>query len=157
MIGKYSDHFEYSTYDPRDTITEWSIKPDNIDSWMTVKDVNFIFVPVIQNKISKLDFYCTIYKCWLKIINSFRNIKRHICVYKPEYNDENDENALEKITFFTKIQEKTIAKNIILFILFNTQTFQYVENKYLKELTTELPDRKGITKILEKNIMHYSK
>lgn len=69
--------------------------------------------------------------------------------FENENNDINVAIELEKEKIFSKKQEKIIAKNIILFILFRTQTFQYIEDNYLKELSSELPNRNGITKILE--------
>lgn len=89
-----------------------------------------IFVPVIDHKISKTDFYCSICKSWLKITDSFRNIRRHIHKNNPDFeienNDFNDIIEIEK--------EKIIAKNIILFILFRTQTFQYIEEQLFERI-----------------------
>ena len=152
MTKKYADHFERSNLDPKEMIKEWNVNSNDVEYWVNVKNAAMIFVPVINQKISKTDFYCSFCKQWLKITESYRNIKRHIQVHNPDFeNSDGDKNIiLEDEKLFSKKQEKIIAKNIILFILLRTQTFQYVEDKYLTELSSELPNRNGITKILEK-------
>lgn len=152
MTKKYADHFERSNFDPKEMIKEWNVNSNDVEYWVNVKNAAMIFVPVINQKISKTDFYCSFCKQWLKITESYRNIKRHIQVHNPDFeNSDGDKNIiLEDEKLFSKKQEKIIAKNIILFILLRTQTFQYVEDKYLTELSSELPNRNGITKILEK-------
>lgn len=127
----------------------------DVNYWVIAKKAAMIFVPVVDQKISKEIFYCSLCKSWLKISNSFKNIRRHIFVHIPNFDDGNGDNDddsdnenegkmtnLKKKKTFSKEQEKIITRNIVLFILFRTQTFQYIEDKYLNELSSQLPDRK---------------
>lgn len=146
---KYDSNFSNSYFDPSGMINDWAVDQKTITSWVNLNGANMIFVPVIDNDISHNHFFCSQCKKWFTIHNSTKNIKRHAKIHIPELVSEKDMNKNEN-SFFTKEQEKYINEKIISFIIFGTQTFQYVENFYLRSLSSSLPNRNKITKILEK-------
>lgn len=64
----------------------------DVNYWVIAKKAAMIFVPVVDQKISKEIFYCSLCKSWLKISNSFKNIRRHIFVHIPNFDDGNGDN-----------------------------------------------------------------
>ena len=83
----YDSHFNDALYDPKDIITEWKIEEDTIESWVNLKDAHYIFVPVVDKKISRSFFYCTKCKRWFTIHNSIRNICRHPSIHNSNIID----------------------------------------------------------------------
>ena len=109
-----------------------------------------IFVPVIDDKISHIYYYCSNCKRWFSINGSVKNIKRHVRTHIKNFQSNDNTNQNNKLNVFSEEQEKLIIEKIVLFILLDTQTFQYADNIYLNSLTKRLPNRKKITNILEK-------
>ena len=75
MNGKYAPHVEKSIFYPTEQIKEGPINSMDVNYWVIAKKAAMIFVPVVDQKISKEIFYCSLCKSWLKISNSFKNIR----------------------------------------------------------------------------------
>lgn len=146
--AKYDSNFIVAFLDPSDMIQHWVIDKNSIQSWLNLKDAPMIFVPKINDHASHEKFFCSICKKWLSITNSVKNIKRHVIIHDKNFNYT--PNRLKKNDFFSNSQEQMIIEKIVNFIIFNTQTFQYTENSFLRSLSQKLPDRNKITKILSK-------
>lgn len=122
--------------------------PSNLDQAKVVKFVNLknalmIYIPVLKEKnkdtTSKEHFYCSLCQKWLNISGSIKNITRHAAIHVPEFfkacNDDNDKSLL------TKKQEDTIIKNIIGFIIFETNTFSLIESPFLHNIVKNIPSK----------------
>ena len=59
MHGKYANNFIQSNFDPSDLITEWKIEKESIQFWVNLKETPMIFVPVVEEKISHINYYCS--------------------------------------------------------------------------------------------------
>ena len=144
--SKYDKNFLKAILDPRDIIPIWTINPDAVELWMNLKDASMIFVPCIDEHISRETFFCSICKKWFTIHNSVKNIKRHALIHSGTL----QEKVKQKNDFFSENQEKFLIEKMVSFIIFSTQTFQYSNDESLKKISNKLPNRNKITNILEK-------
>lgn len=149
----YSDNFKDSLHDIKSSIEHW---PENLNKkevtyFKILKKTYMIFVPVANvngiDIISKEFFYCSICKQWKKISGSVKNIKRHAAIHSPEFfqilkNSKKDSISIE--------QEQNIIKNIVGFILFETESFISIESSLLKKITPNMPNNEKLLIVLNK-------
>ena len=153
MIKKtYENNFVEPSIHIGDYIETWPDTLDNKDvtRFVNLKNATMIFVPVFSKNnteaISKEYFYCSKCKRWLKIFSSVKNIKRHAGIHLPEV--FRDCTKSDKPSTFSEEREKKIVKNMVGFILLDTNTFQTIENTFLNNITEDLPTKSKLIEIL---------
>ena len=60
-------NFIQSNFDPSDLITEWKIEKESIQFWVNLKEAPMIVVPVVEEKISHINYFCSNCKKWFSI------------------------------------------------------------------------------------------
>lgn len=108
-----------------------------------------IFVPVVNNDmkecISKTHFYCTICEKWLKINQTVKDIRKNASVYAPDIFQNYTKQ--KKDNFLDGEHEKIFIKNIICFILFETNSFLSVESPFLSNICRSLLNREKLVTV----------
>ena len=160
MSQRFEKHFTECYLDVKSLIKDWptDLNKDDVIKFVSYNDANMIFVPIImfneQEVISRNYYYCSICKKWNKISDSIKNIKRHAFIHLPELFQKNTEQQNSK--FLNENQEKNFLKNIVAFILFETNSFRLIESQFLKNISTKMISKEKLVLALS-NISKYTR
>lgn len=155
---KYDDNFVQSHIKINNMISTWPDKLNKKDviNFVNLNNAPMIFVPVISQNhiecISRNYFYCTRCEKWLKINQTIKDIKKHASIHVPDIFQKFSKQKKECL--LDGEQEKIFIKNIVFFILFETNSFISIESPFLSNICSSLPNREKLTKILEKISKH---
>ena len=136
-------------------IENWpkTFNKEKLVNFQNLKNAPMIYIPVLvdDNKeiISREHFYCSECAKWLQVSGSVRNINRHAALHLPDFFKDNCED--DDKTLITKKQEEILIKNIVCFVIFETNAFSLIESPFLNNVIPNLPNRNKLL-IALKNI-----